>query len=109
MPTGRLGTANITTTADTTIYTVPLATFAVVSLNIVNRSTTTAASIRIALSSTTTPSLDEYLEFDSELVARGVLERTGIVMDSGKLLVVSTPTASPTLSVVAYGIETSTT
>jgi hypothetical protein len=41
-------------------------------------------------------------------VANGVLERTGIVMDTGKLIVVQTTTSTPTLSVVVYGIETST-
>ena len=108
MATGRLGTANITTVSNTTVYTVPVTTFAVVSVNIVNRSSSTAASIRIAVASSGTPSLDEYIEYDSSLLANSVLERTGIVMDASKVLVVQTPTASPTLSVVVYGIETST-
>jgi len=108
MPTGRLGVANITTTADTTVYTVPAATFSVVSINVVNRSSSASAQIRIAVASSATPSLAEYIEYDSALVANGVLERTGIVMDAAKLIVVQTPTATPTLSVVVYGIETST-
>jgi small-conductance mechanosensitive channel len=108
MPTGRLGTANITTTADTTVYTVPASTFSVVTVNVVNRSSTTSVDIRIAVASSATPSLAEYIEYDADVVASGVLERTGIVMDSGKLLVVSTPTATPALSVVVMGIETST-
>lgn len=108
MATGRLGTANITTTAASTVYTVPAATFAVVSVNIVNRSSSASALIRLAVSSSATPGLDEWIEFDSALVANGVLERTGIVMDTTKLIVVQTTTATPTLSVVVYGIETST-
>jgi hypothetical protein len=108
MATGRLGTANITTTADTTVYTVPASTFSVVSVNVVNRSSSAPANIRIAVASSATPSAAEYIEYDSSLVANGVLERTGIVMDATKLIVVSTPTATPTLSVVVYGIETST-
>jgi hypothetical protein len=108
MATGRLGTANITTTANTTIYTVPASTFSVVSVNIVNRSSSASAQIRIAVSNLTTPVAAEYIEYDSAIVANGVLERTGIVMKFGDLLVVSTPTATPTLSVVVYGIETST-
>jgi hypothetical protein len=108
MATGRLGTANITTTANTTVYTVPAATFSVVSVNVVNRSSSAAASIKIAISSSATPGLDEWIEFESSLVANGVLERTGIVMDATKLIVVQTPTATPALSVVVYGIETST-
>ena len=108
MATGRLGTANITTTSNTSVYTVPATTFSVVSVNVVNRSSSASANIRIAVASSGTPGADEYIEYDSALVANGVLERTGIVMDAGKIIVVQTPTSSPTLSVVVYGIETST-
>ena len=108
MATGRLGTANITTTSDTTVYTVPASTFSVVTVNVVNRSSSASANIRIALSSLATPTAAEYIEYDAALVANGVLERTGIVMDAGKLIVVQTPTSSPTLSVTVMGIETST-
>ncbi len=108
MATGRLGTANITTTSATTVYTVPASTFAVISVNVVNRSSSAAALIRMAVASSATPGNDEWIEYDSSLVANGVLERTGIVVDAGKLIVIQTPTSTPTLSVVVYGIETST-
>lgn len=108
MATGRLGTANITTTADTTIYTVPASTFSVVSVSICNRNSTTAATIRLAIASSATPTVAEYIEYDTSLVASGVVERTGLVMDAGKILVVQISSASPTISVVAMGIETST-
>ena len=109
MATGRLGTANITGNSNTTIYTVPASTFAVVSVSVCNRSNSASCLVRMAVSSTATPGLDEWIEYDSSLVANGVIERTGIVMDAGKLLVVaiSSP-GSPTVSVVAVGIETST-
>jgi len=109
MATGRLGTANITTTSDTTVYgPVAAATFSVVSVNVVNRSSSASALIRIAVASAATPVPAEYIEYDSALVANGVLERTGIVLKTGELIVVQTPTATPALSVVVYGIETST-
>jgi len=108
MATGRLGTANITTTAAATAYTVPASTFAVVSVNIVNRSSSASALIRLAVSTSASPNADEWIEFDSSLVANGVLERTGIVIKTGELIVVQTTTSTPTLSVVVYGIETST-
>lgn len=108
MATGRLGTANITTTAATTIYTCPASTFSVISVSVANRSSSAAASVRIALASSATPGTDEWLEYDSSLVANGVIERTGIVMDAGKLLVVQISSATPSVSVVAMGIETST-
>jgi hypothetical protein len=108
MATGRLGTANITATTNTTIYTVPSSTFSVVSVSICNRNTTTAATIRVAIAGSGTPNPDEYIEYDTSLVASGVVERTGLVMDAGKILVVQVSSATPTVSVVAMGIETST-
>lgn len=108
MATGRLGTANITTTSNTTVYTVPASTFSVVTVNVVNRSSSASAQIRIAVSTSASPTTDEWIEFDASLVANGVLERTGLVLDAAKQIVVQTPTSTPTLSVVVHGIETST-
>jgi hypothetical protein len=108
MATGRLGTANITTTANTTIYTVPSSTFAVVSVSICNRNSSTAATIRVAVASSASPNADEWIEYDTSLVASGVVERTGLVMAANQVLVVQVSSATPTISVVAMGIETST-
>lgn len=109
MATGILGAVNVTSaTTNTTIYTVPASTFSVISLNIVNRSSSAAATVRIALSSSATPGLTDWIEYDTSIVANGVLERTGLVLDTGKYVVVYVSSATPTLSVVAYGIETST-
>lgn len=106
MATGRLGTATLTAATDTSLYTVPADTFAVVSVNLCNRSNSAPADVRIAISSSASPSNDEFLEFDSELLASGVIERTGLVLDAGKILVVRASTND--ITAVAYGIETST-
>ena len=108
MATGRLGTANITTTSNTTIYTVPASTFSVVSVSVCNRNSTTAATIRVAVASSASPGLDEWIEYDTSLVASGVVERTGLVLKTGEYIVVQVSSATPTVSVVAMGIETST-
>lgn len=108
MATGRLGTANITSTANTTIYTVPASTFSVVSVSVCNRNASTAATIRIAVANSASPNPDEYIEYDTSLVASGVVERTGLVLAANQVLVVQVSSATPTVSVVAMGIETST-
>jgi len=83
MATGRLGVADLSAATNTTLYTVPTSTFSVVTVSILNRGAT-AATIRLAVAASATPADSEYLEYDTSLSAKGVLERTGIVIDAGK-------------------------
>lgn len=105
MATGRLGAADLAATTNTTIYTCPATTFTVASVSICNRSSGTITA-RLALAGSGTPTTSEYLEYDVQILANGVLERTGIVLDAGKNIVAYASGVGVT--VVAMGIETPT-
>jgi len=103
MASGILGQVSIAQTAtNTTVYTVPASTFAVVTINVLNRSASTATA-RIAIAATATPSNAEFIEYDASISANGVLERTGVVLNATKNVVAYASTTA--ISVAVYGIE----
>ena len=105
MATGILGSNDLTATTNTTVYTVPEDTFSVVTVNVTNRNSQ-ARSIRVATAADDNPTNAEWIEFDTEILGNGVLERSGIVLDEGKKIVAYSN--STDVNIVVYGIETRT-
>lgn len=105
MANGILASADVTATTLVTLYTVPTDTYTVASINLCNR-TANEVTVRIALSTTGTPGNGEYIEYDTSVVANGVLERTGIVLNDGENIVVYA--GGTGISANVYGLETPT-
>lgn len=103
MATGILGTADLVAGELTTLYTVPVETFTVASISIVNRGNI-AVGIRIAVAEADTPTNAEWIEYDTVLDPRAILERTGLVLDATKKIVVYSTAVN--VNAVAFGIET---
>ena len=106
MATGRLASpVQLAATTNTTVYTVPTGYYSVFNVSMTNTSTS-PVTIRLAMASTSTPSTAEWIEYDTTIVAKGVFERTGLVLDTGKLIV-AYASAGSAVNVTVYGIETS--
>lgn len=105
MATGRLQTPVQVGTGNTTLYTVPAGFYAVFNVSLTNTSTA-AVTVRLALSTTATPGIAEWIEYDTTIGPKGVLERTGLVANAG-LNVVATSSTNAVINATVYGIETS--
>lgn len=87
MASGRLGSASLSATTITTLYTVPASKVATCSINLCNTSAADVT-VRVALAAVDTPAAGEHIEYDVSIPPSGVLERGGIVLDAGKKVVV---------------------
>lgn len=104
MASGDLSRVNITTAAtNTSVYTVPASKIASFTVSVTNRNATQDAQLQLALSSSGTPAVQDYIEFNTVIPAYGTYERTGLVANSSMVLVANSTVAN--LSVVVFGFE----
>jgi len=101
MTSGTLAQAAPAATTYTTVYTVPAGKTATLNINIVNRGTSTA-SVRVAVAASATPLSEEFLEYGAAIPVNGVLERTGVRLSAGKLLVVYASSADTSVNIYGY-------
>ena len=109
MATGRLGAADLTATQWAAVYTCPDDTFAVTTLSVCNRgaSNVTVRVVVSTIAGTSVPGDAEFIEYDVVIAPKGVLERTGIIVDSNNKYLKVYASASG-VSAVVFGIETAT-
>lgn len=83
MASGNLGSADLTATTDTLLYTVPASSLATLNIRVANRNSTTVA-IRVAIGTGASPAVKDYIDYDLLVAANGVLEDSGIVCSAGE-------------------------
>lgn len=102
MTIGILGQANPTANTNTTVYTVPSSVNATCNISVVNTGVT-GATVTIAIAAAATPVASEYIEWNVPLAVGQVLERGGLVAQTGKRFVVNCSTSNCAVSI--YGFE----
>jgi hypothetical protein len=107
MATGRLYTGAPAATTVTPTYSAPTGYYSVVNVSVTNTNTT-PVTIRLAVcANTASPQASEYIEYEATIIPRGVLERTGLVLNPNAGIVAYVSTTGVNVNV--WGIETSTT
>ena len=101
MPSGRFGKAALLANADTDLYTCPPGKNATATVAFCNR---TAAPIKVRLAVRAAAIADsDYLEYETEIPANGILERNQIALTAGEIITVRANAAG--VSVRAHGFE----
>src|SRR5210317_404815 len=111
MANGVLGSSDLPAGTYTEIYLVPEDTFSVVTVSICNKNAS-SITVRLAVAKpdptgVLLPGADDYLEYETEILPNGVLERTGIVINASRQIYARS--SATNTAVMVYGIETATT
>ncbi len=100
--TGVFGSLNPASNTDTTLFTVPSGKKITANLSVCNRGKG-LAKVSVALCDSDNPTLADYIEYECVIPANGVLERSALVLQNNKKIVVKATTEN--VSFVLYGLE----
>lgn len=100
MASGKLGSADLSAATDTLLFTAA-ATPQTFNIRFANRNAT-AVKIRVAIGTGASPAATDYVDYDVNIIANGILEDFGLVATSGEKIWVRSDTAN--VSVRAYGM-----
>ena len=103
MASGILGGVVLPESSVTTVYTVPEGKQAAITVNAVNRSTVDNIKYWLALTANVSPASQDYIEFESQIVPTGVLERTSIIIGAGTKVLANANVTG--ITVVVWGFE----
>ena len=101
MANGLLGFADLSANTNTTLYTVTSGLTGSFAVNFTNRNEFPIV-ISLAICATSTPANGEYLLYNVEVDGNSSFERSGLVAQSGKLLVVSSSSTGASAQVYGY-------
>jgi hypothetical protein len=100
--TGIVGSRDLLEGIPQAVYVCDKTNASVINLNVCNRGNLTTL-ISVAISnSATAPTNAQWIEFDSQLIPKGTLERTGMLINPGQYLIVKSSRSS--VNAVAWGI-----
>lgn len=98
--TGRLAAISLEDTDNTLIYAMPDAKWGALTVSLLAREA--AQKIRLAITSGGAPLAADWVEFDTQLAASDVLERTGVVVGPNQKIYARTDAAG--VSVAVWGV-----
>lgn len=84
MSNGKFGSADLAATTDTLLYTVGAGLMATANIRLTNRNALSSAAVRVAIGTGGAPATTDYIEYDFQLTAGGIVEDIGIFMSTGE-------------------------
>jgi hypothetical protein len=100
---GRLGAWQLNAGINQAVYVNNYTDAAVVSISVCNRNHVSTFISVANTTSQTSPSLEEWIEYEVEILGKGVLERTGIIVSPDHFLVVKS--SQNNVNAVVWGTE----